>query len=371
MKDHGSDRVDLTFEPDFHIGNLHVRPSAREVVCARTVEILEPKVMQVLVALSGAAGTIVTRDELLRKCWDGRIVSEDAINRVICKLRAVAELDGGRSFRIETVPRVGHRMLLDVPEGAEARRQPGRAPAPAAERQGPAAALARAFARPRRSLAAAASILVATAGLTAASQLHRAEASPASLAVLPFADLSPQQSCRFFGQGVAEEIMAGLAAQPELRVVGRSAVNGLEPNADHQRVREQLGVSHILEGSVNHRHKNEYVRVTVRLVRASDGAQVWARSFDRPLNDVFAIQREIGLAVASQIVEKPLDLPARPSTDWDTYKLYATAQGMLQERDRKRSQSAALMLKEAVERDTRYTPAKAALARAKAQLGGI
>ena len=198
--------------------------------------------------------------------------------------------------------------------------------------------------------------------------MQSAEAKPSALAVLPFADISPEQACRFFGQGVAEEIMASLSAHPDLRVIGRSALNGLDSNATHSDVRKMLGVSHILEGTVNHRHSNEHVRVTVRLVRASDGVQLWARSFDRPLDDVFAIQREmiqreIGVSVASEIVDTPYRVASRPRTDWETFKLYATAQGMLQEGDPARLTSARNLLKQAIERDADYSPAKATLKR--------
>lgn len=317
--------------------------------------------MQVLVALSRSAGKIVTRDQLLRTCWDGRIVGEDAINRAICRIRSLSDLDAGESFRIETVPRIGYRMLVEAPLALVSNAGVKVSdPAPPSSRVND--FLARACkARPFRAAAAMGALLFMTS-VAAVTHDQPAEAKPA-LAVLPFADLSPQQACRFFGQGVAEEIMASLAAQPSLRVVGRSALNTLQPNANHKQVRETLGVSFILEGSVNHRHSNEHVRVTVRLVRASDGTQLWARSFDRPLDDIFAVQREIGLTVANQVVDKPLNISPRPSTDWETFKLYATARGMLQEGDPERTKSARDMLEKAVERDSRYTPARAALNR--------
>lgn len=74
---------------------------------------VEPKVMQVLVTLADAGGRVVSRDELIEKCWSGRVVGEDAINRVVGKLRRVAEASGG-AFRVETVARSGHRLLCDA-----------------------------------------------------------------------------------------------------------------------------------------------------------------------------------------------------------------------------------------------------------------
>lgn len=104
-------RVDLAHEAAFALGRLAVRPSTREVVCDDgTVEVLEPRVMQVLVALHRAGGGIVSRDDLTRSCWEGRVVGEDAINRVISRLRRTAEATG--AFRIETVTKVGYRLVL-------------------------------------------------------------------------------------------------------------------------------------------------------------------------------------------------------------------------------------------------------------------
>ena len=93
------------------IGRLGIHPATREIVRddgAR--EVVEPRVMQVLVMLAGAEGAIVSRDELTEGCWEGRIVGEDAINRVISRLRKVADGIGAGSFRIETVTKVGYRL---------------------------------------------------------------------------------------------------------------------------------------------------------------------------------------------------------------------------------------------------------------------
>jgi Tol biopolymer transport system component len=111
--------IDLAREGDFALGRLQVRPSLREVTVAGQTETVEPRVMQVLVALARADGAVVSRDQLIETCWGGRIVGEDAINRCIAKVRKVAELDANQSFAIETVARVGYRLcLLAPPENA-------------------------------------------------------------------------------------------------------------------------------------------------------------------------------------------------------------------------------------------------------------
>lgn len=111
------DRIDLAHEAAFALGTLSIRPSTREVVHAGgTVEVVEPRVMQVLVALARADGAILSRDDLTRSCWEGRVVGEDAINRVISRLRRLADGIAGGQFRIETVTKVGYRLVLNGSE---------------------------------------------------------------------------------------------------------------------------------------------------------------------------------------------------------------------------------------------------------------
>jgi DNA-binding winged helix-turn-helix (wHTH) protein/tetratricopeptide (TPR) repeat protein len=102
--------IDLAREGDFALGGLTVSPSSREIRRGELRESLEPRVMQVLVALHRAGGKVVSRDELIERCWEGRVVGDDAINRAIGRLRRLSETDGGASFEIETIPRVGYRL---------------------------------------------------------------------------------------------------------------------------------------------------------------------------------------------------------------------------------------------------------------------
>ena len=103
-------RVVLAHESPFTIGALRVEPAIRQVVAASGAETLEPRVMQVLVALARAEGRIVTREELLDWCWDGRIVTDDAINRVLSRIRQIAAGIGDGSFAVQTVTKVGYRL---------------------------------------------------------------------------------------------------------------------------------------------------------------------------------------------------------------------------------------------------------------------
>ncbi|WP_166040709.1 winged helix-turn-helix domain-containing protein [Sphingosinicella sp. YJ22] len=108
--------VVLAHSPPFRLGTAEVRPATREIIGPSGAEIVEPRVMQVLVALADANGEILSRDDLIHACWEGRIVSENAIDRVISKLRRLAGTTAGGSFHIETITKVGYRLLRDEAE---------------------------------------------------------------------------------------------------------------------------------------------------------------------------------------------------------------------------------------------------------------
>lgn len=115
-----TDTIDLAHEPGFTLGRVTVLPAQRELVRDDGQrEVLEHRVMQVLIALSQSGGAILTRDELMTRCWNGRVVGDDALNRVISRLRRAAEGIGAGSFSVETITKVGYRLVEPgVSEGA-------------------------------------------------------------------------------------------------------------------------------------------------------------------------------------------------------------------------------------------------------------
>src|ERR1700761_7364739 len=120
--------VDLAREADFWLGASRVSPSTREVLRGPDRENLEPRVMQGLVALYQANGRVVSRDELIARCWERRVVGEDAINRAIGRLRRLSEVDRNASFVIETIPRVGYRLMASEPLAVTEARSAGGLP---------------------------------------------------------------------------------------------------------------------------------------------------------------------------------------------------------------------------------------------------
>jgi tetratricopeptide (TPR) repeat protein len=102
---------ELAGKADFRVGQTHVRPSVRKICGSSGNATVEPRVMQVLIALHDAGGAVLSRDDLLEQCWGGVVVGDDAINRTIAEIRRVAK-DTDAEIQIETIPRVGYRFLL-------------------------------------------------------------------------------------------------------------------------------------------------------------------------------------------------------------------------------------------------------------------
>lgn len=112
-----NDAIDLARCADFMLGDLLVRPSQRSIEANGAQLSLEPRVMQVLVALSERVNNAVSRDELMQRCWNGAVVGDDALQRCIVRLRRFAEDHGG--FSIDTVSKIGYRLLGEVRSGID------------------------------------------------------------------------------------------------------------------------------------------------------------------------------------------------------------------------------------------------------------
>ncbi len=121
-----------------------------------------------------------------------------------------------------------------------------------------------------------------------------------SIAVLPFVNLSSDEEQEWFVDGLTEEILNSLARTPDLLVAARtSSFSYKGTSEDVRKIADELGVAHILEGSV--RKSVDILRVTAQLIRASDGFHLWSETYDRPLADVIAIQEEIALQIANAL----------------------------------------------------------------------
>jgi TolB-like protein len=251
----GLGRIVLAHEEPVRVGVLVIDPARRRVAHDdHREEILEPRVMQVLVALIRAGGDILTRDELLASCWGGVIVGEDALSRVISRLRRLTEGLGDGAFRLETITKVGYRLVrADAPATAP---PPTRPPASPGERPS--------LARPTKP----------------------------SIAVLPFRNVTGDQDREYLADAITEDIVTALSRWRWFFVISRqSSFTYKNRDLDPERIGNELGVRYILSGSVG--AAGTRVRVNAHLIDAQDGANVWADKFDHELVDVLALQDEI------------------------------------------------------------------------------
>jgi TolB-like protein/DNA-binding winged helix-turn-helix (wHTH) protein/rhodanese-related sulfurtransferase len=335
----------LAHEPSFVLGSLSVSPSTREIQWTTGSEIIEPRVMQVLVCLARSEGAVVSRDDLIRCCWGGRIVGDDAINRCIGKVRQIAELGDGSAFGIETVPRVGYRLrrvstasappsgvsIVEVaapaPEPDAAVRPPersrledlsgpaGRVSIPTAE---PAQAIPAKRRRKRLAIATASLlglvILLAVGSHFRDSVLGHPAAPRLSIAVLPFRNLSDDPHDDYLADAVGDDLTTALAHLPGSFVISRNSVDAYKAHAiDPVEVGRELGVRYLLVGSL--RRLGDTVSINAQLIDTGTGAQLWAERFDAHRQQLADTQTTIVRHIAGALDYKLVQLEVQRSLE--------------------------------------------------------
>lgn len=266
--------VDLAATPPFGIGGLQVDPPIRQLNYADgEAETLEPRVVETLVALYRADGAVLSREDLLVACWRGTVVGEDAIQRVIQRLRKVAGRAG--SFKIETITKVGYRLITQASEADGAR---GDAP---------------------------------------------------TLAVLPFTNRSGLPEDEGFAYGMGEDLVDALAQGVNVTVLASSATARFrqKPLTDFPAAGRKLGVRYFLEGNV--RRAGENVRVTAQLVEAATSAIVWTQRFERHIDEFALLQgdlvSEVAAALGATIYKLEMDRALRKPSNLTAWECIARA----------------------------------------------
>ncbi len=204
--------------------------------------------MQVLVAMARRRGAVLSRSDLIAQCWNGRAVGDDAVHRSMSILRGVARKLGG--FSIETIKRVGYTLNA------------------------------------------------ADDGLVAAVQ--DADSGAPAIAVLPFVNISADPEQAYFSDGLTEEFICQLSQLSGVRVAGRTPASAAkDKHRDLQEIGRELGVGYVLRGSV--RKAGERLRISAHVVDCATGFDLWSETFDRKLDDVFAIQDEVAAALCAAL----------------------------------------------------------------------
>lgn len=195
------------------------------------------------------------------------------------------------------------------------------------------------------------------------SALTNAEVSADTIAVLPFVNMSSDAEQEYFSDGITEEILNRLAGIQGLQVAARTSVFSFKgQNQDIREIARKLGVGTVLEGSV--RRAGDEIRITAQLIRASDGFHLWSQTYDRKLENVFAIQDDIAgrIAEALQVSMSAADQAAAPSrsVDPEVYDLYLRARAMHRQRGEVLLEAIELF-ERALEIDPDFAPAWAGL----------
>jgi TolB-like protein/Tfp pilus assembly protein PilF len=185
---------------------------------------------------------------------------------------------------------------------------------------------------------------------------------PRAIAVLPFADMSPEGDQEYFSDGIAEELLNLLGKIPGLLVAARTSSFSFKgQNLEIPEIAERLHVAHVLEGSV--RKAGNEVRITAQLIRAADGFHVWSETWDRSLNNIFAIQDEIAADVVAQLKIKLLGgAPTVVATNPDAFALFLQARHVGRQQTAEGYEQANALFLQALEIDPDYAPAWAGLA---------
>jgi len=312
--------------PDAYLfGPFHLDLRERRLSRGQVVIPLRLKVFDTLVVLVENAGRLVTKQELLDRVWPETSVEENNLNHNMSVLRKALDDRASGQHYIETVPRVGYRFVATV-ESPDRRAAGVASPGP----------------------------------------------EITSIAVLPFADMSPGRDEGYLCEGIAEEIINALTHVDGVRVASRSASFQFGGPAVNVAVAgPQLGVGALLEGSI--RKTDRRLRITVQLIDVSTGYHRWSLRFDRTLDDVFAIQDEIAEAVAASLRGGDLSgreraALRRPPTTSEAYEYYLRGRQFLPRMSHPDLERSREMFSHAIQLDAGYGPAWAGLATVHATL---
>jgi TolB-like protein/DNA-binding winged helix-turn-helix (wHTH) protein len=252
---------------------------------------IEPRAMDVLTILAKRAGEVVSVDELIAAAWKGAVVGDGSVYIAINQLRQALDGKNAATSHIETIPKRGYR--LTVPVERDDRPAPMRQARDALRGN-------RRHARYVAGIVAAAVVTTAITWLVLRDRTQPVAVQPATIAVLPFENLSADSEQQHFADGVTAQIIETLTGIRDLRVTGHASSSYFsQRDADLGPIAATLGVKHVLTGSV--RRAGDDIRIAAQLRDAETGYHLWSSSYERRMDDIFALQDEIAAAVAAAL----------------------------------------------------------------------
>jgi TolB-like protein/DNA-binding winged helix-turn-helix (wHTH) protein/Flp pilus assembly protein TadD len=301
----------------YRFGEFELDMDAQQLRKGAEAVRLERRPFDLLVMLVRRRGSLVAREEIIAALWPGNVIIDfdSGLNTLVRKVRnALGDSPEAPHF-ILTVPGRGYRFIATIEE-------PG-----AATPTEPPAVAARPGKRPWRIGAPALAILIIVAAIVTWQRIDH-EPGPIRIAILPFENLTGDESLGYLASGIAEDTNTSLAQVdlPNLRVIGIVSARAIaESDLPLQAIGQQLGVDHVVASSL--RLEQSRIRVTSRLIRVEDGEQLWSASFDRELTNLLGLQRELSVAIAEQVRLRlspsvAAGIDARQTRNRTAYELY-------------------------------------------------
>ena len=374
----------------FRFGPYELRSRTRELYKHGTKLKLRAQPFQLLRALLERRGDVLRREELRDLLWPKEtfVDFEHGLNAAISELRGVLNDTASDPRYIETLPKLGYRIKVPVEveeQGLNGASTPATAPVAAVEgvvEVGEASGKTGSAWRWGAAMGILAAVMGATVGYQEWSRGHAAaqqERGRLMLAVLPFENLTGDARQEYFSDGLTEEMIAQLGRldPQKLGVIARTSV--MRYKKDHaqlETVGRELGVQYVLEGSV--RRDVDKVRISAQLVQTKDQTQVWARQYDRELNNLLSLQDEIAKEIAVEIrvaIGDPKRSGAAPKarlagTSYEAYDLYLRGTYFWNKRTLEGFARAVDAFQAAIEKDPNSAPAYAGLADSYVLLNG-
>ena len=368
-------------------GPYEVRSLTRELYKRDRRLRLRPQPFQVLQTLLEHGCNVVTREELRQLLWpsDTFVDFEHGLNTSVKELRAALGDSATEPRYIETLPRLGYRIMVPVhvngasssgPENLAGESILGSPSLPLPTNRRWALFLT-------VSIVLILAFAVSGAFLRSRSRSH-SRGQPSNqrlmLAVLPFQNLTGDTAQEYFSDGLTEEMIAQLGrVEPDhLGVIARTSVMHYKNKRERlDQIARDLGVQYVLEGSV--RRDSNKVRITAQLIQMRDQTPVWTEQYDRDVSNVLSLQGEIAQQIADEIqitlgdhpnLKSPARHPPLSPTSYEVYDLYLKGRYFWNKRTSEGFERAIECFQQAVEKDPNYAPAYAGLADSYAIMSG-
>lgn len=333
------------------IGEWRVDATTNELGRAGETIRIEPKVMEVLMVLAHQAGRAVSREGLLAAVWPGVVVGDEALTQSVIKLRKALGDNPRSPTYIETISKRGYRLIAPVAHNAQALRVPADSRRSALLLAGVVVAL----------LAAAlygSQWLASRSATSIGDVLDTAEGGTASftVTVLPFETLGAGIEHAYLARGIRSDLVTDLSRLSGLRLVAPSA--GRSRDA-------AKAARYVVSGSVQ--REGRMLRINVRLSDSRTEEQLWSQRFERPFDDLFAIQDEITRSVAEQLPARISEverrrLAKRYTRSLDAYDDFLRGQALFLVRGAEENRQARALYEKALQLDPKFARAYAGLA---------